>query len=255
LSTQPIRVTVWGENVHERTHESVRSVYPDGMHTVIAGGIRELLGERATVGTATLDQPEHGLTDDVLNNTDVLTWWGHMAHGQVDDAIVDKVYSRVLNGMGILVLHSGHFSKIFKKLMGTSCALRWREEPNERELVWNVRPGHPITQGIGPVIIVPHQEMYGEYFDIPQPDEQIFISSFTGGEVFRSGCCWTRGQGRVFYFSPGHETFPVYYQPEIKQVLANAVQWAYRDPALSPHFEVMKAPNAPTGWFEKQGNE
>jgi trehalose utilization protein len=193
------------------------------MHTVIAAGIRELHGDAVTVQTATLEQPEHGLTDEVLNNTDVLTWWGHMAHGQVDDVIVNKVYNRVLNGMGIIVLHSGHFSKIFKKLMGTSCGLRWREDPNERELVWNVRPGHPITKGIPPVIIVPHQEMYGEYFDIPQPDEQIFISSFTGGEVFRSGCCWTRGQGRVFYFSPGHETFPVYYQPEIKQVIANAV--------------------------------
>ncbi|MBC8102457.1 MAG: ThuA domain-containing protein [Cytophagales bacterium] len=255
MSIQPIRVTVWGENAHEKTSETVRAVYPDGMHTVIAAGIREYLGDGAVVRTATLEQDEHGLTDEVLGSTDVLTWWGHMAHGKVEDAVVDKVYQRVLNGMGLIVLHSGHFSKIFRKLMGTSCALRWREDPNERELVWNVRPGHPITKGIGPVIVVPHQEMYGEYFDIPQPDEQIFISSFTGGEVFRSGCCFTRGQGRIFYFSPGHETFPVYYQTEIKQVIANAVGWAYRDPASSPVFEITKAPNAPTGWFEKSGND
>lgn len=254
MSTQPIRVTVWGEYVHEREHDAVRSVYPDGMHTVIADGIRELLGDQVTVRTATLDQPEHGLTDSVLAETDVLTWWGHMAHHKVEDAVVQKVYDRVLSGMGLLVLHSGHFSKIFRKLMGTSCALRWREDPNERELVWTVRPGHPITEGVPSVIIIPHQEMYGEHFDIPQPDELIFISSFTGGEVFRSGCCWTRGQGRVFYFSPGHETFPIYFQPEIRRVIANGVQWAYQEPAAQGRFEVGKAPHSPMGWFEKSGN-
>jgi trehalose utilization protein len=217
------------------------------MHEAIAEGIRQHLGEAVGVRTATLEQPEHGLTDDVLDNTDVLTWWGHTAHERVADAIVEKVHSRVLTGMGLVVLHSGHFSKIFKRLMGTTCALRWREA-DDREVVWTVNPAHPIAAGLPAAFIVPRQEMYGEYFDIPQPDELVFISSYTGGEVFRSGCCFTRGSGRIFYFSPGHETYPVYHQSEIQRVIANAVRWAYAEGRgrQSPY----EALRAPTGWFE-----
>lgn len=245
----PIRVTVWGEFRHEKTNEKVKAIYAQGMHTVIADGLRELLGTQVEVRTATLDEPEHGLTDEVLAQTDVLTWWGHMAHGAVDDDIVQKVYNRVHDGMGLLVLHSGHYSKIFKKLMGTGCGLRWREA-DERELVWTVKPGHPITAGLPPCIVIPQQEMYGEFFDIPTPDELVFISSFGGGEVFRSGCCWTRGQGRVFYFSPGHETYPIYHMPEIRRVIANGVQWAYQKPGERATFKTVGAANAPMHWFE-----
>ncbi len=241
----PIRVTVWGENLHEQEHDAVRKVYPEGMHTVIAEGISQLLGDRVQVRTATLDQPEHGLADDVLEATDVMTWWGHMGHDRVDDAVVEKVHSRVMRGMGLIVLHSAHFSKIFRKLMGTSCALRWRDD--DRELVWNVRPGHPITEGLPEVFEIPEQEMYGEFFDIPQPDELIFISSFGGGEVFRSGCCWHRGQGKVFYFSPGHEIYPVYRQAEVRRVIANAVAWAAPNP--NSVYSTISCPNAPLGWY------
>ena len=237
-----IRVTVWSEFRHEKESELVRSVYPDGMHTVIAAGIKERLGDDCVVRTATLDEPEHGLTEAVLADTDVLTWWGHMAHGDVSDEIVERVYQRVLGGMGLIVLHSGHFAKVFKKLMGTSCALRWRDD------VWTVRPGHPITQDVPEVFQVPQQEMYGEFFDVPQPDELIFISSFAGGEVFRSGCCWTRGQGRIFYFSPGHETYPVYYQSEIRTVIGNAVRWAA--PVATNVYSTQSCPNSPLGWFK-----
>jgi trehalose utilization protein len=239
-----IRVTVWGENTHEKEHELVRNIYPDGMHSAIADGIREHLGDEAVVRCATLDQPEHGLTDEILDQTDVLTWWGHMAHDKVDDAVVNKVYDRVMRGMGILVLHSGHFSKIFRKLMGTTCALRWRD--GDSELVWTVRPGHPITRGLPPVFAIPEHEMYGEFFDIPQPDELIFISSFKGGEVFRSGCCWDRGLGKVFYFSPGHEAHPIYFQPEIRQVIANGVQWLHR-PGGQEETSTL-CPHSPLGW-------
>ena len=245
--SSPLKVVVWGENLHEKQHEAVQRVYPDGMHEAIASGLRAQLGDRAVVSTATLDQPEHGLTEEVLADTDVLTWWGHMGHDQVDDQVVERVYQRVLRGMGLLVLHSAHFSKIFRKLMGTSCALRWRDD--DRELVWNVRPGHPITEGLPEVFEIPEQEMYGEFFDIPQPDELVFISSFGGGEVFRSGCCWHRGQGKVFYFSPGHETYPVYYQAEIQKVLANAVRWAAPNP--NPVYPTISCPNAPLGWWRK----
>jgi trehalose utilization protein len=192
------------------------------MHTVIAEGLR---GRGFSVRTAALDEPEHGLTDEVLEDTDVLTWWGHMAHDEVRDEIVTRVQNRVLQGMGLIVLHSGHFSKIFKRLMGTSCDLKWREV-GEKERVWVVEPGHPIAQGLGSFFEVPHSEMYGERFDIPSPDTLVFVSWFQGGEVFRSGCCYRRGAGKVFYFSPGHETYPIYYQAEVQQVIANAVRWA-----------------------------
>jgi trehalose utilization protein len=247
LADMPIRVTVWGENLHEQKHEKVKTVYPEGMHATIAAGIRENLSGQVQVRTATLDQPEHGLTEDVLANTDVLTWWGHMGHHLVSEEIVDRVQNRVLSGMGLIVLHSGHWSKIFVRLMGTTCALRWRDD--DRETVWTVNPGHPIAQGIPSVFQIPEQEMYGEYFDIPQPDELVFLSSFQGGEVFRSGCCFTRGQGRIFYFSPGHETYPVYHQPEIRRILSNAVAWVYSPP--KPRYATSTCVHSPLGWFEK----
>jgi trehalose utilization protein len=219
-----MRVTVWGENVHEQRDESVRALYPDGMHTAIAAGLRALLGDGADVRTATLQEPEHGLEEAVLAETEVLTWWGHAAHEQVDDAVVARVRRRVLDGMGLLALHSAHYSKIFVALMGTSCSLQWRNE-GERELVWTVAPGHPVAAGVPQPLVIDAQEMYGEHFDIPQPDELVFISSFAGGEVFRSGCAFTRGRGRIFYFSPGDQEYPVYHHPDVQRVLANAVRW------------------------------
>jgi trehalose utilization protein len=217
-----IRVTVWNEGRHEKSHAEVARVYPQGIHAAIGEGLQEA---GFKVRTATLDEPEHGLTKEVLAKTDVLTWWGHMAHGDVKDEIVERVYQRVMEGMGLIVLHSGHFSKIFKKLMGTTCDLIWREA-NDNERLWVVNPGHPIAQGLPRYIDLPKEEMYGEYFDIPAPDALVLISWFKGGEVFRSGCCFNRGQGRVFYFRPGHETYPTYFNPVIRKVIANAAKWA-----------------------------
>jgi trehalose utilization protein len=217
-----IRVTVWNEYRHERSNKQVASIYPEGMHATIAAALRE---HGFTVRTATLDEPEHGLTTDVLDATDVLTWWGHGAHAEVNDAIVDRVHQRVLDGMGLIVLHSAHFSKIFKRLMGTSCDLKWREG-NDRERLWVVAPGHPITEGLGEYIEIEHEEMYGEHFDVPPPETLVFVSWFSGGEIFRSGGCYTRGQGKIFYFRPGHETLPTYHHPDVRRVIANAVRWA-----------------------------
>lgn len=221
MTTSP-RVTVWGEYRHEKVHPEIARVYPEGMHETIAKGLR---AHGLTVRTAVLDDPEHGLTESVLAETDVLTWWGHMAHDDVRDEVVDRVHARVLDGMGLVVLHSGHFSKIFKKLMGTSCDLKWREV-GEKERVWVIEPGHPIAEGLPAYFEVPKSEMYGERFDIPAPETLVFVSWFQGGEVFRSGCCYQRGKGKVFYFSPGHETYPIYEQPEIIRVIANGVRWA-----------------------------
>jgi len=218
-----LRVTVWNEFRHEQKNEQIKKIYPQGMH----GAIARYLESCGTfdVRTATLDQPDHGLGGDVLPATDVLIWWGHMAHGEVKDAIVDKVVARVLDGMGLIVLHSGHFSKPFRRLMGTSCNLKWREI-GEKERLWVIEPGHPIVQGIGEHIEIPHAEMYGERFDIPAPDTLVLVSWFAGGEVFRSGCCYHRNKGKIFYFRPGHETYPIYYHEGVLKILANACRWA-----------------------------
>jgi trehalose utilization protein len=240
-----IRVTVWHEFRHEKTNPVVAKLYPQGIHEAIAGHLRK--NKLFNVSTATLDEPQAGLTDEKLANTDVLTWWGHTAHGDVPDAVVERVCERVTqHGMGLLVLHSGHFSKVFKKLMGTSCDLKWREDPTEREILWVTRPGHPIVQGIDDHFILDHEEMYGEFFDIPEPETVYLISSFSGGEVFRSGCTWTRGAGKIVYFRPGHETFPTYYDANVLKVIENAVKWA------APTGEtVLKFGNRKRGWVEK----
>ena len=215
-------VTVWNEYRHERDSDVVAEVYPDGIHAVIADTLDSAGFETRT---ATLDEPDHGLTADVLADTDVLTWWGHAAHDEVRTEIVDRVQERVLDGMGLIVLHSGHYSKIFKRLMGTSCSLKWREAA-ENERLWVVEPSHPIADGVDEYIELDAAEMYGERFDVPAPDTLVFTSWFEGGEVFRSGCCYRRGNGRVFYFRPGHETYPIYHNEAIQQVLVNAVEWA-----------------------------
>ncbi|WP_306057758.1 ThuA domain-containing protein [Natronococcus wangiae] len=216
-----VAVTIWNEFRHEQEDDDAAAVYPDGIHATIA----DALEDDHEVRTATLDEPEHGLTEAVLDETDVLLWWGHIAHDEVADEVVDRVQERVLEGMGLLVLHSGHFSKVFKRLMGTTCNLQWRED-GARERLWVVDPGHPIADGLGESIELPETEMYGEPFDVPEPDRLVFTSWFEGGEVFRSGCCYRRGNGRIFYFRPGHETYPIYENEEVRRVLRNAVDWA-----------------------------
>lgn len=218
-----INVTIWNEFIHEQEDATVGEIYPRGIHAVLA----EALGaeEDILARTATLQEPQHGLPEGVLRETDVLIWWGHRAHDQVADDVVDRVQARVLQGMGLIVLHSGHYAKVFRRLMGTGCGLTWRED-GEKERLWVVNPAHPIAAGLEAFIELPHTEMYGEFFDVPDPDELLFVSWFAGGEVFRSGCTWRRGRGRVFYFRPGHETFPIYHDARIQQVLKNGVRWA-----------------------------
>jgi trehalose utilization protein len=240
LAVKPIRVTVWNEYRHEKSHKAVADVYPKGIHGAIAEGLTAALGAQVSVRCATLDEPEHGLTDAVLAQTDVLTWWGHMAHGDVKDAIVDRVQRRVLEGMGLIVLHSGHHSKIFRRMMGTTCNLQWREAA-EMERVWCVNPGHPVAEGLPTHFELPHEEMYGELFDIPTPDDLVFLGWFEGGEVFRSGASWTRGKGQVFYFQPGHETFPTYFDANVRKVIANAVR--YVAPRVGSPYDVASCPN------------
>jgi trehalose utilization protein len=228
-----IRVTVWNEYHHEKTNEQIKKIYPKGMHSAIADYLKEQPGFK--VRTATLDEAEHGLTDKVLAETDVLTWWGHMAHHEVKDEIAEKVVKRVWDGMGLIPLHSAHMSKPFRRLMGTNCMLKWREI-GEKERVWVMEPGHPICDGLPECFVLPHEEMYGERFEIPDPDKVVFISWFQGGEIFRSGCCFHRGDGKIFYFRPGHESFPTYHDPNVLKVIANAVRWAA--PVTGPKYRL-----------------
>ncbi len=235
-----IRVTIFNENIHDK-EEVVLRVYPNAMH----GAIKEALDEdgRFEVTIATQDMPECGLTDEVLANTDVLFWWGHVIHHQVPDEVVDRVQKRVLQGMGLVVLHSGHFSKVFKRLMGTGCDLKWRESC-DKERIWITSPSHPIAAGLPEHFELPKEETYGEHFDIPNPDEVVFTSWFSGGEVFRSGCVFLRGNGKIFYFRPGHETFPTFYDANIKKVLVNAAAWAAQDKGIFQKY----------GWYDSLEN-
>lgn len=216
-----IRVTIYNEFVHEKTEERVKEVYPEGIHNALKKGIED---EEICVKTVTLDTISE-LDDELLNNTDVMIWWGHMAHDKVPDEVAVRVQQAVLRGMGFVVLHSGHHSKPFKLLMGTPCNLTWRED-GDYELVWVCNPAHPIAQGIGRFIKLDHEETYGEPFSIPEPQELVFIGGYEHGEVFRAGCCWQRGNGKVFYFQPGHETFPTFYNPDVLRVIKNAIHWA-----------------------------
>ncbi len=217
-----IKVTVWNEFRHEKSSEKVKEIYPNGIHGCIADFLK---CDDIEVKTATLDEPECGLTQEVLDNTDVLLWWGHMAHHLVPDEIAERVHSAVLKGMGFIGLHSAHHSKPFKKLMGTSCNLGWREN-GDLERIWNINPAHPITQGIGRYFELPHVETYAEPFGIPNPDEVILMGWYEGGELFRSGCTWHRENGRIFYFQPGHETYPIFYDSNVQTIIKNAVRWA-----------------------------
>jgi trehalose utilization protein len=225
MSQPAIRATIWNEHIEERTDPDAVQTYPEGIHGALAAGLAELCGDVIAVRTATLAEKDHGLTAEVLDETDVLLWWSHVKHQAVTDEVVERVVERVHAGMGFIALHSSQGSRVFQRLMGTSCEVGgWRDE--DRETLWVVDPSHPVARGIVGPVVIPRQEMYSEFFDIPAPDELVFISSFSGGEVFRSGCCFRRGLGRVFYFSPGHETYPVFRQPEVRRIIANAVVWA-----------------------------
>lgn len=217
-----INVTIWNEFRHEKNKPAVRAIYPDGIHRALAG---YLAAEDLDIRCVSLDEPDQGLPDEVLNTTDVLVWWSHCAHAAVSDELVERVRYRVVHGMGLVALHSSHYSKIFRRLMGTECRLHWREV-GEKERLWTVDPSHPIAAGVPETFVVPHSEMYGERFDIPQDGHIVFMSWFEGGNVFRSGITFQRDQGKIFYFSPGHESYPIYHDPTIQKVIANAIRWA-----------------------------
>ena len=225
--TAPLRVTIWNEFRHERDNPHVRAIYPNGIHAALQSGLAQQPTARPIeFRTATLDEADNGLPPEVIEATDVLLWWGHLAHDDVQHDVVARVVRQVHRGMGFLPLHSAHHCRPFRDLMGTSCNLRWREH-GETERLWTVDPSHPIVDGMDEEFFeLPATEMYGEFFDIPAPDELIFVSWFEGGEVFRSGCTFRRGRGKIFYFRPGHETYPIYHHPTVLRIIANGIAWA-----------------------------
>ncbi len=236
-----INVTIWNEFRHEKTSERVKAIYPNGLHAAI----KEYLDtdEELSVRLAALDDEYQGLPDDVLNDTDVLVWWGHMHHGEVDDELVKKICTRVYTGkMGFIALHSGHHSKPFKALIGASGNLGWGRE--QKEIVWTLMPSHPIAAGIPDHFTIDEEELYAEPFYIGQPEELVFGSWFEDGYILRSGACFIRGAGKIFYFQPGHESCPSYYNPYVQRIIKNAVHWAAPS---APGFEIEdKAPHLKT---------
>lgn len=218
-----IRVTVWNEYVHEREYEGIAKVYPKGIHGCIADFLDT--DEDITVRCATLDMEKQGISEEMLRNTDVLIWWAHARHEEITDENVRLIQEAVLGGMGLIALHSAHYSKIMKALMGTTMSLNWRN--NDSETLQCVKPLHPIADGVPAVIDIPREEMYSEWFDIPKPDDIVFEGTFSRGERFRSGVTFTRGYGKIFYFQPGHEEYPIYFMPGIQRIITNAVHWVY----------------------------
>ena len=230
-----IRVLVWNEYIHEREMEKVAEIYPDGIH----GAIAAFLGkeEDIEVRTATLQDENCGITREILDETDVLIWWGHAAHGRVPDEVAAMVRDAVHDGMGMIFLHSAHHSKPFRLLMGTTCNLTWRET-GDKEVLWVIDPAHPITRGIDRYFVLDGEETYGEPFTVPNPDKVLLIGNYSGGEVFRSGLLYERVNGKIFYFQPGHETFPTYHVPEVQSIITNAVRFvapSYRANIACPH--------------------
>ena len=219
-----MRVVVWDEKLHEK-EERVREVYPNGIAAEIAGGIKKELTSANDCEIVCLnsDIEEFGFTEETLNETDVLVFWAHRSHDVFPDEIVERICNRVMKGMGLIVLHSAHLSKVFKRLMGTSCTLKYRFGDFAR--VWTTTPSHPIARGIPEFFDLEEEEMYGAFFDIPKPDDVVFTTWFSGGNIFRGGCTWQRGFGKVFYFHPGHDTNLAYYNPTVLKVISNAVLW------------------------------
>lgn len=217
MTVESTTVLLWSEWTEPK------SVYPDGIHGAIA---HFLAAQGFSTTLATFEEAGQGLPDRVLEAAGVLFWFGHKKHKRVEDATVDRVVRHVTErGMGFIPLHSSHASKPMQALMGTGCLFPSWNEDNGPERIEVRLPDHPIARGVSDFTL-PQTEMYGEPFDVPEPEAVVFHSTWETGETFRSGCCWTRGQGRIFYFRPGHETYPIFFNPIVQTILTNAVVWA-----------------------------
>ena len=214
-----INVTIWHEFRHEKLKENIRELYPEGIHAKIKSFLE---CDEIKVTLTSLDEPNQGLSDELLESTDVLMWWGHIAHGEVSDELVSKIKDKVLAGMGFVAIHSAHHSKPFKAILGATGNLTWGR--NQRAIMWNVCPTHPIAEGI-PAHFELFEEMYGEPFYIPKPDDVIFTTWYEDGNIFRGGATFTRGLGKIFYFHPGHESCTSFDNIYVQRIIKNGVKW------------------------------
>jgi trehalose utilization protein len=271
---EPIRVLVWDEQQPQQ-----KEAYGEKfLGETIAAHLEQQSG--LSVKTARLDEAEQGLSDATLEHTDVLVFWCHRRVKEQDDARMEAIVKRVLDGkLSLIALHSAHWAKPFVRLMqerakadalqqlpeAERASAKWEfvnEQPyykgvkNDAPLtpalahengVWKlalplcvfpayradgapghlttVLPQHPIAAGLPAHWDIPQTEMYGEPFHVPAPDEVVFEESWDKGEHFRSGCVWNVGKGRVFYFRPGHEIYPIFKQAEPLKVVENAARW------------------------------
>lgn len=230
-----IRVLIWNEFHHEQRNPQVKEVYPEGMHNYIKDFLK--VNDDLEITTTTLIDTDYhfsetaGLSDELLKNTDVLIWWGHCKHAFVPDEWAQKVANRVNEGMGFIALHSTHNSKPFRALLGTRCSLQWRLS-EDYERLWNISPNHPVMKGVPEYFELDVEETYGERFDIPTPDDVLMLGWFSGGEVFRSVCTFTRGIGKILYIQPGHESYPSLKNEYIQKMITNGVYW------VAPNYNV-----------------
>jgi trehalose utilization protein len=224
IGMNKIRVTVWSEGIDPNLEPKAVALYPNDINTYIASFLEG--SHEFEVKVRSLSQPENGLSQEIIDNTDVLIWWSHLYDDEVDDNVVERVVNAVLNGMGFLILHASMGSKPAKRLLGESSNVGKYREIGEKERVWVVNRSHPVVEGMEKEYFeILKSEMYGEPYGMPTPDDTIFISWFEGGEVLRSGVSWHKGSGRIFFFAPGHEEFPVYYNKEVQKVITNIVRW------------------------------
>ncbi len=239
----PIQVLVWDEN----PSHAPRDIYPRSIRGAVADGLCEFGRDEVVVRTAHQDEPEQGLSAAALAQTDVLVWWGHMRHSELNDAVIGRVAERVLHrGMGFVALHSAHYSKPFRTILDCTGHLKggW-SEADQPEEVRVCAPQHPIAHGVHDFTLA-SEEMYGGPFDVPPPAVVVLQSYFPAtNRFFPSGIAWSvgagidpnfesgpgrgigqgEGVGRVFYFRPGHESVPTYFHTDVRRVLLNAVRW------------------------------
>jgi len=219
MAEAKVKALVWSEFTEPK------DVYPKGIH----GDIAEYLNASGNVEAKVvqLSDPDQGVSQAMLDWADVLLWWGHQKHRDVTDETVQRIVKSVKEGgMGYFAMHSAHYSRGLIAILGTPCGLGSVGDGGA-ESISVVMPDHPIAKGVSD-FVVPRTEYFGEPFGVPEPEAVVFKSTFEKGDNiwFRSGCCWTVGKGRVFYFRPGHETYPIMRQPEVQKVIYNATLWS-----------------------------